>query len=394
MKQTRLFCLGLTMASCLSAFAATDEPQNDTDKYAVVTNRFNANWFIGVNGGAQMYISDGFKLDDNKWKLVTPAVEINAGKWFTPGIGLRLGVAGYQAKGFSWSPNVGHVYKEIKPGVYGTKWGMIQTHADAMLNFTNLFLGYKENRVYNAIPYASISYLRGVDQSKENELGVGLGFINSFRVNNALNINLELRATAVNDHMDGIVGGKNYEATTAVLVGVSYKLGKKGWNRPNQVSGEEIAAVQSRLKEMHQENQLLRNQIGELQQDLANATQSNGVLPVAACPANLANYVVFFNINKADVSQKEEINLKEIADKIKQYPAAKFRVTGYADEQTGTAAYNEALSKQRAEAVYNVLVNKYNVNPNQLILSYKGGVADLFDGQPRLSRATIVSVSE
>ena len=171
------------MASCLSAFAATDEPQNDTDKYAVVTNRFNANWFIGVNGGAQMYISDGFKLDDNKWKLVTPAVEINAGKWFTPGIGLRLGVAGYQAKGFSWSPNVGHVYKEIKPGVYGTKWGMIQTHADVMLNFTNLFLGYKENRVYNAIPYASISYLRGVDQSKENELGVGLGFINSFRVN-------------------------------------------------------------------------------------------------------------------------------------------------------------------------------------------------------------------
>ena len=164
--------------------------------------------------------------------------------------GLRLGVAGYQAKGFSWSPNVGHVYKEIKPGVYGTKWGMIQTHADVMLNFTNLFLGYKENRVYNAIPYASISYLRGVDQSKENELGVGLGFINSFRVSNALNINLELRATAVNDHMDGIVGGKNYEATTAVLVGVSYKLGKKGWNRPNQVSGEEIAAVQSRLKEM------------------------------------------------------------------------------------------------------------------------------------------------
>ena len=158
MKQTRLFCLGLTMASCLSAFSATgDLQQSNTDKYAVVTNRFNANWFIGVNGGAQMYISDGFKLDDNKWKLVTPAVEINAGKWFTPGIGLRMGVAGYQAKGFSWSPSVGHVYKEIKPGVYGTKWGMIQTHADVMLNFTNLFLGYKEDRIYNAIPYASIS---------------------------------------------------------------------------------------------------------------------------------------------------------------------------------------------------------------------------------------------
>lgn len=390
MKKARLFCFGLMLAGCLTAFSSTSETQNNTDKYSVVTNRFNANWFIGVNAGAQMYIGDGFRMGSS-WKLITPAIEFNAGKWFTPGIGLRLGIGGYQARGYSWDPNLGNVYERVAPGEYKTKWGMIQTHADVMLNFTNLFLGYKEDRLYNAIPFASINYLRGVNQSGENELGIGAGLINSFRVNNSLNINLELRATVINDHMDGIRNEYNYEASTAVLVGVSYKLGKKNWDRPSPVSVGEMEEVQNRLKEMNQENQMLRNQVGELKQNLADASRKKNE-PVADCPADLANYVVFFNIDKANITKKEEVNLKEIATKIKAYPKSKFLVTGYADKQTGTPAYNEQLSKKRAEAIYNTLVNKYGVDPNQLTISYKGGVADLFDGQPALSRATIISI--
>lgn len=390
MKKARLFCFGLMLASCLTAFSSTSETQNNTDKYSVVTNRFNANWFIGVNAGAQMYISDGFRMGSS-WKLITPAIEFNAGKWFTPSIGLRLGIGGYQARGYSWDSNLGNVYERVAPGEYKTKWGMIQTHGDVMVNLTNLFLGYKENRLYNAIPFASINYLRGVNQSGENELGIGAGLINSFRVNNSLNINLELRATVINDHMDGIRNGYNYEASTAVLVGVSYKLGKKNWDRPSPVSVGEMEEVQNRLKQMNQENQMLRNQVDELKQNLANASRKKNE-PVADCPADLANYVVFFNIDKANITKKEEVNLKEIATKIKAYPKSKFLVTGYADKQTGTPAYNEQLSKKRAEVIYNTLVNKYGVDPNQLIISYKGGVADLFDGQPTLSRATIISI--
>lgn len=65
-------------------------------------------------------------------------------------------------------------------------------------------------------------------------------------------------------------------------------------------------------------------------------------------------------------------------------------ITGYADKQTGSQAFNERLSQLRAEAVYNTLVDKYGVNKDQLILEHKGGVDTMFHENPRLSRAAII----
>ena len=89
-----------------------------------------------------------------------------------PGIGLRLGFGGYQAKGYSLE-NEGFAYKRVDTDLYRTKFGILHLHGDVMLNFTNLFCGYREDRLYNAIPYVSIGYLRGIDNN-ENELSGGI----------------------------------------------------------------------------------------------------------------------------------------------------------------------------------------------------------------------------
>ena len=52
-------------------------------------------------------------------------------------------------------------------------------------------------------------------------------------------------------------------------------------------------------------------------------------------------------------------------------PDLKVRVVGNADQQ-GNAPHNEILSKNRAQEVINVLVNKHGINRNRLILEYKG----------------------
>lgn len=101
-------------------------------------------------------------------------------------------------------------------------------------------------------------------------------------------------------------------------------------------------------------------------------------------------YVAFFDINKAYLSEKEAVNLEAYANLIKKYPENNFCITGYADKQTGSAAYNEELSKLRAEAVYNTLVDKYGVNSKQLKMEYKGGVDTMFRNNARLSRAAII----
>ena len=69
-----------------------------------------------------------------------------------------------------------------------------------------------------------------------------------------------------------------------------------------------------------------------------------------------------------------------------------YTVSGYADEATGNKSINERLSKERAEAVYNCLVKEYGVDAKQLEVRYYGGVNNMFYNDPRLSRATIISV--
>jgi OmpA-OmpF porin, OOP family len=49
----------------------------------------------------------------------------------------------------------------------------------------------------------------------------------------------------------------------------------------------------------------------------------------------------------------------------------KIRVVGNADQQ-GSTLHNEILSKNRAQAVINVLVNSHGISRNRLVLDYKG----------------------
>lgn len=360
------------------------------EKYTVQTNLFGDNLFVGANIGAQMYVGD-YISKGKAGKLITPTFEINVGKWFTPVIGLRAGFGGYQAKGYSVK-DAGFAYKRVDTNVYRTKWGILHLHGDVMLNFTNLFCGYREDRLYNAIPYVSIGYLRGIDNN-ENELSGGIGFINRFRLNKAWDLNLELKGNINNDVMDGIRGGKNMEGSAAIMVGATYRFNRRDWTKGTGISAAEMQAVQNQLKSMNEENASLRNRVNALEEEKRNQpvvteTKVSNKLPDAT------EYVAFFDINKAYLSEKEAVNLEAYANLIKKYPENKFIITGYADKQTGSAEFNERLSKLRAEAVYNTLVDKYGVNKDQLTMEYKGGVDTMFRENPRLSRAAIIRMTK
>lgn len=392
---TKRFCtLFCTVAISLAAFAQQDfSAAEKVEKYSVQTNRFKDNWFIGANVGGQMYLGD-YRSLDSKGKLITPAFEINAGKWFTPGIGLRVGFGGYQAKEFS-NENGGFAYKQVKNGVYQTKWGMLNLHADVMLNLTNMFCGYREDRVYNAIPYASIGYLRNL-KSDDNELGVGVGLVNRFRVSEAWDVNLELKAMLNNDVVDGIRAAKNIEGSAAIMAGVTYRFKNRGWQKGSGISVAEMQEVQRKLQEMNQENEQLNRKVDALNNSLQ---QKNNELQAAQQAAvksgrleDAMEYTAFFDINKAYLSKKEAVNLEAMANLIKKYPNEKFVITGYADKQTGSAEFNNKLSKLRAEAVYNTLVDKFGVDGNQLTIDYKGGVDTMYQNDSKLSRAAVVKL--
>ena len=76
---------------------------------------------------------------------------------------------------------------------------------------------------------------------------------------------------------------------------------------------------------------------------------------------------------------------------IKSTPEKKYSVIGYADKQTGTAEGNAVLAKNRAQNVYNVLVNQLGVPASSLVLDSKGGVDYMYYNDEQLSRSVIIS---
>ena len=100
MKKGLLFILLAAVSVCLPA----QEKENAAKSYRVETNRFGANWFISGGVGAQMYFGDNDGKADFG-KRLAPALDIAVGKWFTPGIGLRVAYNGLQAKGATPNAN-------------------------------------------------------------------------------------------------------------------------------------------------------------------------------------------------------------------------------------------------------------------------------------------------
>ena len=66
-----------------------------------------------------------------------------------------------------------------------------------------------------------------------------------------------------------------------------------------------------------------------------------------------------------------------------------FTLTGYADKQTGSAKRNQQLSQMRVEYVYNLLMTKYNVTADRLVIKAAGSEVDRW-GNPLLNRCVVL----
>lgn len=107
----------------------------------------------------------------------------------------------------------------------------------------------------------------------------------------------------------------------------------------------------------------------------------------------MPGYLVTFAINSSKLTNKDRVNLGKIAEVIKDTDdKVVLNITGYADQGTGTEKVNDRLSRERAQAVYNCLVEEFGVKPEKLATDFKGGVENMFYDDAVLSRSVIVSL--
>ena len=358
------------------------------DKYQVITNPFWSNWFFSIGGGAEATFGDNDSAG-SFGKRISPTLNVSVGKWFTPGLGLRLQYSGLQARGFTYDAGADYVKgTQLKDGYYKQRFDYMNLHGDVMFNLNALFGGYNQHRVYEIIPYVGAGFTHNYSKPHREALSVNAGIINKFRISNAIDINLELSAKGVEDKFDGEVGGDHgYDGVLSATVGLTYRFPARGFRRPmpQLISQIELAAMQDKLAAMGAQNAQLKNALIQAQnQPVAEVTETEVIVP----DPDIAPRTVFFTIGSAELSPREIMNLSYLAEQMKQFPNATYTVNGYADSATGTPAFNKELSLKRAQAVKDALVKNYGIAADRLNIEAGGGV-DKF-GQPILNRVVLV----
>lgn len=378
------------------------------EKNSVFTNGFWHNWQLSAGLGTQMYYGD------NDWKVAKkvpemftfPAIDLYLTKWASPSFGVGLGVNWSKFKGLyqttpgsgtnkrynvaNFCPDKVTYYKDadskydsqnlaVQAGSYLNIFAL--AHADLF----NIFGGYKPNRVFDIDAYAGGGVIFGFAESGNvHDATFNAGLMNTLRLTERLRLLLNIRGALVGDAFDGEsyiqepdkthwLANHKFDGQFGATLGLTWNIGKE--------------ASKWRLAERSSVYQYDKETVEKIVKEVVDGGEK--IVYVNENPE------VWFHINfvvdRWDISKKELINIHAIADLINSTPNTKYLVCGYADKQTATPAHNLMLSENRAKAVYNALVNEFGVNPDQLVMDYKGGVDYMFYNMKELSRCTMIT---
>ena len=370
----RKFVIGAALLGMsMTAFAQQADP---TMKYSVATNSFWSNWFIQVGGDYNIWYSNqehGRHLDNGgdfdflSKQRRSFGGSVAIGKWFTPGIGLRTKLQGFNSK------KIGAV------GVTSQHFWSLNEHI--MFNLSNLFMGYNPERVWNISPFIGGGMARNMSTNRY-VMQLSAGINSSWRLCRNLDLYAEAGWNRMEDNFDGnemaqlanTHHGRGWEDKDNHLyaeIGLTFKLGKATWNKTPDVdaikalSQSQIDALNSQLNDLNAENGKLRKELAEKPK---TTILTKSLKEFVATPIS-----VFFNIGKIDVALlKDLVNVRALA-KYAIENNSHILVTGYADSSTGTPAINQRLSEQRANTIVEELV-KMGVNRSNIRTAAGGGV--------------------
>ena len=374
MKKLFLLCVSALFAA--GSYAQTSEEVvvmevqdvQSVSKYpsvrGFVSNGFWDNWELSFGGGLSMMSTSNLVFKDMPGSFgdrLGFEVNVAATKWFHPVFGARLQLAGGRFRNIS----------QLGGNTQRTPYMFV--HTDLMINFSNWAGGYRADRAYYAVPFVGFGYMAMDFTDRAHDLGYGT--------------NQELAFTA-----GSLNSGGAYAVAYSATAGFTHRFNDRNWKRqmPQKYTDADIAAytaaiaaLEGSLAAARNNEKSLADQLAAANKALQDAKGKKEVFVNGACPA-------FFKINSAALSQRNKILLDLVADEINASPADKtFTVSGYADKETGSAAYNQKLSEERAQAVAEYLESK-GVKADRLIVKGYGATVQPFSGNIENNRVVVI----
>lgn len=399
MKFTKLY---LTTALCGASLLVPSVIQAQTEVISETvsvtefecdnTNRYFSNWkdnwFIQIGAGInQPFVEQGINgahsgLHTVDRKKMTLAMNVGFGRWFSPYLGFRINAIGGS---LHWdNPN------GARPDVNGfTHAKHVNLNAEIMWDMLNSFCGVNSDRVFSIIPFAGLggdctwdikagkssraagTNIRTTNDNLKNKtwtLPVTAGLQFRFRLCEYVDFFAEARATFYGDNWNGCSYGRPIESNVQAIGGFNFNIGGRGWSTFNECDYvSQLAALNTQCND-------LRAQLVNCGQEVA-ALQAQLPCPEVKekdCINAPLMTTVRFKINSDVITPEEEVNVYNMAAWLKANNKENVTIIGYADKDTGTSEYNMELSKRRADAVADQLVNKYGISRDRLIIKYDG----------------------
>ena len=354
--------------------------------------------FVGLGGGIISTLNGGFN---------TPAFygNIMVGRYITPVWGVRAVIGGpfqtldaVDGNAINYG-EIGTLYSK-KNKLFG------ELNADVLLNISNIFaddlakfdvyafLGPTMNfssvgTVFAPLAEQTSEAVR-VKEADPDPLkvrvgataGLGLGY----NITNEWELALEGRFGVTPSVFGDASQCRKGEGTGRVTLNAIYTIGGKNGKFARAAAAAAAAGYLSKeaadalAREYAEKNPKIVEKVVEKEVIKEVEKLINNEVP--------ASTAVFFEINKATLTEKDKARLKLYAESLSGFDG-KISVAGYADKATGSVKRNQTLSEQRAKAVFDYLVS-LGVPACKLETSANGGVDPIFFNNDVLSRTVIL----
>ncbi|NDV93670.1 hypothetical protein D0T84_01900 [Dysgonomonas sp. 521] len=192
---------------------------------------------------------------------ISPHISISAGKHFSPILGVRLQVSGWQNK------------KRLPDSHYSAKY--LHTGIDALFSLTNIFRYYVPSRKFNLFFIGGIGYVHSFsdkahEQPHTNNIVPRIGFQADWKVSERISLNIETNGNLYPNGFNGRVNNYKNDYSANLLLGITYKItyNRSGIDFPHMYDpGDVIDTRNEEINRLRQELHAKETELKRLKEE-------------------------------------------------------------------------------------------------------------------------------